>query len=190
MRHLTPLRICLGAIVVIGLGALFVSIGASKPEVSLSVVGFKTNTIAGSEMGLATNLEYVCAIVCMTNCGTRSVTFVADGSTPSYTTIRQIGMSWSESPVFGCGLTRGDKTLSPGQSVTFTAIVELDAPCWISVSYRASDFRVRWRRLLPAWLVQRVGWFSNDPTVTTPMIRLDGKITPNHGLQRTRPPHH
>ena len=175
MRHFTPIRIWMGAVVAISLRALFAAVGASRPGVSLSVVGFETNTIAGSEIGRTTNLVYVCAIIRMTNCGTRPVTLTMELDTPGYTTVWQSGTSWSESPHFVCGLATSDRTLSPGQSIAFTAVVEPDAPCWISVPYRTSNFRTQMRRFLPAWLVQRVGWFIREPTATTPVIRLEAK---------------
>jgi hypothetical protein len=175
-------RNCRGVIVitaaVLCATAFFIAAGPSKPDLSLSLVGFKTNTIAGSEIGRASDLKYVSAIICMTNCGNRTITYRADLDTPGYTILQQSDKGWQQKAyVFMCGLVVSDKKLPPRQSITFRATIEDSVPCRIAVPYHTSDFKIRLQGILPAWLVQRVGWFSHQPTVMTPIIRLDENKT-------------
>jgi hypothetical protein len=66
-------------------------------------------------------------------------------------------------------------TLSPGQSVKFTAIVREREPCRIAVRYQPSDLNQRQRALFPAWLARRLPWLNRDPIAMTPVIDLSGK---------------
>jgi len=176
MRHCTPRHVCSAIMVAIGLCGLLAGRGAPKPGISLAVVGFKTNTIAASELGLLSDRESVCAVIRMSNCGARPVIFRADEDMPCYRTIRQEGAIWKESAcVFECGLVVRDRSLGPGQSLTFNAAVERDRPCRISVPYRSSNLRTQVRRFLPTWLVQRVSWLSPVSAVATPMITIGRK---------------
>jgi len=176
MRRIMPGRICSCAFAVAAISAFFVAVSLSRPPVSLSVLGFQTNTLSASETGLGTNVEYVCAVIRMTNSGVRPVMFTADLDTPGYTTLRKSGTGWSTWTSFMCGLAAQERSLLPGQSLTFRAIVETEIPCRIAVPYRTSNLKGKVRDFLPTWLLLRVPWVCREPTVTTPVIRVkDGK---------------
>src|SRR5439155_9127743 len=127
---------------------------------------FKTNTIAGSEVGLSTNLTYLSADLQMTNCGTRSVTLAVDFNTPMYTTFTVINGAWKQSQYSTfCGVGLRERTLSRGQTLTFTAVINPRGSFRIGVPYRTSNLKLKIQRFLPAWLLNHLTWLQRDPMV-------------------------
>ena len=174
MRRATFRQICFVTLVAGAAAAFFAAMSITRPRVELRITGFTTNVITGSNWGLST--KYVCAVIQMTNRGTWPVIFTADVNTPRYITLRQSVAGRTESAHdFFCGFAVQDRTLSPGQSVTFSAIIDPDVPCRIAVPYRRSNLKGQLRGLLPAALVRRFSWFNSESTILTPVIRMDGK---------------
>ena len=165
MRHVVFFCI----IAAIGI-SLLVVVAKPPPSVSFSLVGFETNVIAGSEINLPRNTEYICAIIRMTNAGPRTVSYHADMDTPGYSTFNLEPKGWTESRyVFRCGLVHRVRTLAPRETVTFTAIIESDKPCKIGVSYDDASRKIHF----PDWLVQRLPWLRHESLAMTSVIRFD-----------------
>lgn len=99
--------------------------------VSLSVIGFTTNSI--------TDEEYYCALIRMTNGGTNSVSYVGSDSlnSPNYETLFHHSSGWKS--IDGgedCWICQSKGQLFPSQSTTFEAFIfDGDKPCQVTVRY-------------------------------------------------------
>lgn len=150
--------------------------GDSRPQVELTVTGYETNSVVDGESAINT---YVCALVRMSNSGTRAVKFEADMDSPTYTRFLPSTNGWVNASFGYCGLAVSEKTLAPGKSLNFRVILLSDTPCRAEVQYRTSDFKLRLRRHLPGWLLARVPWLARECVATTPILRAAGESVSN-----------
>ena len=148
--------------------------GDSRPEVELTVTGYETNSLVDIE---STNNTYVCAMVRMSNTGSRAVTFEADLDSPRYTRFLLSTNGWLDGSFGYSPMAVCEKTLAPGKSLNFQVILDSDSPCRAEVQYRTSDFKLKLRRHLTGWLLARVPWFARESTASTPVLQASGEST-------------
>ena len=165
------LLIALSCVAALALIAWIAIAGDSRPQVELTVTGYETNSLVDSESAINT---YACALVRMSNTGTRMVKFEADMDSPTYTRFIPSTNGWVNASFGYCGLAVSEKTLAPGKSLKFRVLLLSDTPCRAEVQYRTSDFKLRLRRHMPTWLLARAPWFARESVATTPILRAAG----------------
>ena len=134
----------------------------SRPAVQLTVVGYTTNQLSD---GLAARFGKpisVCAVVAITNRGTRPITFFLRGpyGVTDYRLLHRSTFGWSDSAT---GLAevadKREDELFPGDGFTFEAFVDTNEPCRVTLNYGTpSRF---WHRL-PRWLTCRLPWATTS----------------------------
>jgi hypothetical protein len=179
------------AVLVLGMGVLIVTFALQygSPPVSLAVLAFTTNQWTADNDKLAGNCNHVCAIVELTNCSSRSVSYwgwdlgsgrggLRLGPHPHYTLLYQTSAGWKDLVTYGSfGIGFRQFALAPAQTITFEALIERAQPCKIALNY--SDGRTSsswWQRHLPEWVVQRLPWAKSSRTVTTTEIDLSSTV--------------
>lgn len=162
--------ICLTAVV----GAVAWGLCSSPAStVSLQVFGYETNTI--DEPGIFTNHQYFCALVRITNRGTRAVTYYGNGiGSPFYECSTQSEQGWVSQTPIRCGLGSGYQTLRPAQATAFTVLLqEPERLLQVSIEYSQPRATDRIWRLLPQWLTQRIPWAKGKRTASVVIHKLD-----------------
>jgi hypothetical protein len=137
MRRTAPFLILLAAVVACVLvGLHFRGIAKHSPIpvqglVSLSVIGFTTNSFE--------NTEYYCALIRMANKDTNAVFYLGDGGprSPGYKSLRHAKSGWQTMVEgFMCGILVREFELRPSQSIDFEALIlEGDKPCQVTLRY-------------------------------------------------------
>jgi len=193
----TPRVIPIACLVLVA-GVLIVTLALrnSSPPVSLTIIGFATNQWTADNDRLAASRNHVCAIVELTNSGSRSVSYWgwdlgsgrggrALGIHPHSTLLYPTPAGWID-PVsyesFGIGFRQF--TLARSQAIRFEVLLERDKPCRVALDYSDGCAPNRLLQRLPHWIVQRLPGAKTSHTVTTDEIDWDKTMMPGHALQR------
>ena len=160
-------RLCLFAFAAAGIVVLFAVAINARPPVVLSVVGTETRVF---KVEPATNVTFISVHLQMTNRGKRPIGFYcAEYGFTVYTVLTRTNGVWKESWSPGCGVR--ERTLAPGQTVTFKALAMDPSECFrIGVPYCTCRLKRKIELFYPAWLLRHVAWLQRDPMVTTPTV--------------------